>query len=367
VDAGGFDKATLLRAFGQCAFGAFSEFRGRAIELEAATAAATADGSGASQEAAREAWRVAVDAWQRAELMGFGPTAPSGSPGGRDLRDPIYAWPLVSRCLIEQQLVDEVYARPDLATALVSTRGLATAEYLLFTPGTDNACPATAGLNATGAWAALGAPELQRRKLAYARAVAADTRRRADELHAAWDPAQGNFVGVMATAGSNDVFATQQMAFNAVSSAFFYVDDALKTMKIAKPAGLVPGCAAPPCLADVESPWAKRSKEHLRNNLVGFDRLLRGCGADGTGLGWDDLLDAVGAAALASKLVAQTAAARAALDALQQPTFEADLQSDLPGVLRLHDALRALVATLKTEFVSVLDLEIPKRVEGDND
>ena len=63
------------------------------------------------------------------------------------------------------------------------------------------------------------------------------------------------------------------------------------------------GCAAPPCLADVESPWANRSKEHLKNNLIGFDRLLRGCAADGAGLGWDDLLNAVGDAALTKKLV----------------------------------------------------------------
>ena len=39
----------------------------------------------------------------------------------------------------------------------------------------------------------------------------------------------------------------------------------------------------------------------------------------------------------------------------------------MPGVQRLYDALRAIVAILKTEFISVLDLELPKRVEGDND
>lgn len=367
VDAGGFDKSALLRAFGQCAFETFRDFRAAAVELDAATQQASADGTPASRDAAREAWKKAIDAWERGELMGFGPTAATGSPGGRDLRDPIYAWPLVNRCLIEQQLVDKTYERPELATALVNTRGLGAAEYLLFYDGTDNACSATAGINTNGTWAALGAAEIASRKLSYARALAADTRRRADELLAAWDPAQGNFVGTMATAGSNDVFTTQQMAFNAVSNAFFYVDDALKTMKVAKPAGFAPGCAAPPCIADVESPWAKRSKEHLKNNLIGFDRLLRGCSADGSGLGWDDLLVAVGDPAFVTKVVDATKAAQAALAALSQPTFEEDLQKDLPGVQRLYDALRAIVAILKTEFISVLDLELPKRVEGDND
>lgn len=367
VDAGTFDKAALLRAFGQCAFETFRDFRDRAVELGAATQRAGSDGAPSSREDAREAWRKAIDAWQRAELMGFGPTGSTQFPGGRDLRDPIYAWPLVNRCLIEQQLVDKTYEQPELATSLVNTRGLGAAEFLLFYEGTDNACTPTASLNASGGWAALGASELATRKLAYARAVAADTQKRADELLAAWDPAQGNFVNTLATAGSNGVYATEQMAFNAVSNASFYIDDALKTMKIGRPAGFAPGCAAPPCLAEVESPWAKRSKEHLRNNLVGFERLLRGCGPSGSGLGWDDYLVAVGDAALATKLVAATDAARAALDALVQPSFEEDLQKDLPGVQRLYDALRAIVALMKTEFLSVLDLELPKRVEGDND
>lgn len=367
VDAGGFDKSALLTAFGQCALDTFREFRIAAVELDAATQKADADGTPASRDAAREAWRKAIDAWQHGELMGFGPSALTGSPGGRDLRDPIYAWPLVGRCLIEQQLADKTYERPELATALVNTRGLGAAEYLLFYDGTDNACTPTAGINSAGTWAALGAPEIAKRKVAYARAIAADTLRRADELVAAWDPAQGNFVATMTTAGSNPVFGTQQMAFNAVSNAFFYVDDALKTMKVAKPAGFVPGCAAPPCVADVESPWAKRSKEHIKSNLAGFDRLLRGCGPGGSGLGWDDLLTAVGAPALVNKIVDALGAVNVALAALQQPSFEEDLQKDMPGVQRLHDALRALVALLKTEFISVLDLELPKRVEGDND
>jgi uncharacterized protein len=367
VDAGGFDKSALLRAFGQCAFESFREFRGTAVELDAATQAAVTEGTPASQEAAREAWKKSIDAWQRAELMGFGPTAITPSPGARDMRDPIYAWPLVSRCLIEQQIVEKTYERPELATALVTTRGLAAAEYLLFYDGADNACAPTASINTAGTWAGLGPAEIAKRKAAYARALAADALVRADALLAAWDPAQGNFVETLATAGANDVFPTQQLAFNAVSNAFFYVDDALKTAKIAKPAGFVPGCAAPPCLADVESPWAKRSKEHIRNNLIGFDRLLRGCAADFSGLGWDDLLTAVGDPAFVTKLVNATAEARAALDALQQPSFEEDLQKDMPGVQRLYDAFRVIVSIMKTEFVTVLDLELPKRVEGDND
>jgi predicted lipoprotein len=367
VDAGGFDKSALLRAFGQCAFETYRDFDTAAGELVISANRADTEATPAARDAARESWKKAMDVWQRAEVFGFGPAATTGQPGGRDLRDPVYAWPLVSRCIIEQQLVDKTYERPELGTALVNTRGLAAAEYLLFYEGTDNACNPTATINMSGSWAALGAPEIAKRKFAYARALAAETALRAKELSTAWDPAQGNFVATMSSAGPGQVFTSQQMAFNAVSNAFFYVDDFVKNMKLGKPAGFNPGCAAPPCVNDVESPWAHRSKEHLRNNLVGFDKLLRGCGADGQGLGWDDYLVAVGDEPLAKKLIDAVAVSRGLLDALKQPSLEDDLVKDAPGVKALYDSLRVIVVLLKTEFISVLDLELPKRVEGDND
>ena len=158
------------------------------------------------------------------------------------------------------------------------------------------------------------------------------------------------------------------MAFNAVSSGIFYIDDVMKDMKVGRPAGITPGCAAPPCVANVESPWAKRSKEHLKNKLVGFDRLMRGCGPDAAALGWDDLLTALGpqGAALASKFAAGIGDVNAALAALTEPSFEEDLQRNPAGVKRLYDMLRNIAVLLKTEFLSLLDLELPKRVEGDS-
>lgn len=367
VDAGAFDKSKLLRAFGQCALDTYREFETAAVDLDASAKKADADGTAESRTAAREAWKKTIDAWQRAELFTFGPAAPTSMPGGRELRDPIYAWPLVNRCLIEQQLVDKTYERPELATGLINTRGLAAEEYLFFYEGTDNACTPTAAINSGGAWAALGAPEIAKRKFAYGRALAADTLARAHEIVAAWDPAQGNFLGTFVTAGPGQVYTSQQMTFNAVSNAFFYVDDFVKNMKLGKPSGFNPGCAAPPCKDLVESLWAHRSKEHLANNLIGFDRLLRGCAADGSGLGWRDLLTAVGDEALAKKLAAAVATSRGLLDALKGASLEDDLVNDPAGVKALYDSLRVIVVLLKTEFVSVLDLELPKRVEGDND
>ncbi len=367
VDAGAFDKGALLRAFGECAIGGYREFQTAAASLDAATRAASASPDAATLEGARAAWKNAIDAWQRAEVFAFGPAAMTGQPGGKDLRDPIYAWPLVNRCLTEQQIVDQSYAGPAFATALVSTRGLGTAEYLLFYEAFDNGCAETAPINAAGTWAALGEAEIKKRRLAYAQAASADVVVRAQQLVDAWDPAKGNFLGELANAGQSKVFASQQMAFNAVNGALFYADSELKDLKVGKPAGLVEGCVAVPCVQDVESPWAKRSKEHIRNNLRGLDRMVRGCGANGEGLAFDDLLHAVGADGVAASLQTTLDASVVALDALREPTLEDDLVKDPAGVKRFYDAVRAFGVVLKTDFVTVLDFELPKRVEGDND
>jgi predicted lipoprotein len=369
VDAGGFDKAALLRAWGQCVLDGANELKVAASSFETAARKAESERTPASRVAAQDAWKAAVDAVERLELFGFGPAAPSTAPGGRDLRDAIYAWPLVNRCLIEQQLVDRVYDAPSFGATLLNGRSLAAGEYVLFYEGTDHACGPDAKIASSGAWAALGAAELSQRKLAYARAVAVDAAAHAGELARAWDPLGENFLNEWSGAGNTKTFGSQQLAFNAASSAFFYIDDFVKNMKVGKPSGLATGCATPPCLDAVESPWAHRAKEHLKNNLLGFDRMLRGCGKDGQGLGWDDLLSALGpqAADLASKMDAAVSACRDALVALNESTFEWDVQRNMPGVRRLYDALRAVVVLMKTEFISILDLELPKRVEGDND
>jgi uncharacterized protein len=363
IDAGSFDKSALLRAFGECALGTYREFVTVAGALDAAARAADADASKLAE--ARTAWARAMDVWERAEVFQFGPAAMTGAPGARDMRDPIYAWPLTGRCAIEQAITDKVYEVPDFASlALVSTRTLGALEYLLFYDASDNACAPTDAINAQGKWAALGAAEIAKRKATYARVLAADVAVRAQKLVDAWDPAKEAFLTTLGTA-PNATFSSQQMAFNAVSDAMFYLDDQLKNMKVGLPAGLIADCATPPCLDRVESPYAKRSKDHMRANIAGYEQLLLGCGP--SGLGFDDLLAAVGAPQVTDKLKASVDTARAALDALKEPSFQEDIQKNPAGVRALFDALRGNAVIMKSDFVTVLDLEIPKTVVGDND
>jgi predicted lipoprotein len=366
-EGGVFRRADLLAAIADCALANAREFEGKARALRDAVVAYDTAPSETGKAAARDAWSAAIAVWQRLEVFQFGPAAMSSQPGGKELRESIYSWPLGGRCLVEQALVAERYAQPTFADDLVSTRGLLAMEYLLFYEAGDNGCSPSASINTNGTWAALGDAEVQRRKRAYAKAAAEDVVRRAGALVAAWDPSGENFRAELVNAGrGSKTYATDQMAFNAVSDAMFYVEFDVKDMKLARPAGLAK-CTTATCPEALESLYAKQSLEHVKNNLRGFRQLYAGCGADFSGLGFADLLTAVGSGALADEIDRNVVEAVAYADAMPEQNLEAALASNPDSVRGLHAAVKKVTDRLKTEFISILDLEIPKRVEGDND
>jgi hypothetical protein len=94
--------------------------------------------------------------------------------------------------------------------------------------------------------------------------------------------------------------------------------------------------------------------------------LMAGCN-EGQGIGFDDVLTSVGASSLAERMTADIEGAIAAADALKSDDIAQELATDPAAVENLHAAVKKITDALKTEFVSVLDLELPQVLEGDND
>jgi predicted lipoprotein len=360
-------RAAVLEAAGVCAATLYADAAAAADALASAAAAASASPDPAKIQAARDAWAALMELWQQAELLGVGPAGPTTTPGGQGKRDFVYSWPLVSRCLVEQKLVAKSYETSTFFdTALANMRGLAAVEYLLFYGGKDNACSASSSINSTGAWQALSAAELSARKLAYASAAAADVAAQVKGIAEVWSKSGGDFTSALAGAGqSGSIFDTDRLAMNVVSDGLFYLDKATKDSKVGTPLGLLE-CEAATCPEAVESPFARRSRSHVKNNLIGFRRVLAGCEAGG-GIGFDDLLDALGKGTLAAEMVANVDAAIATAEALPGEDIAQVLASDGAKVTELHAAIKKVTDDLKTEFVTVLDLELPAGAEGDND
>jgi predicted lipoprotein len=363
---GTVSRAMVLAGVATCAEALYAGAATASAELDAAAATLAASPSEQTEAAAREAWKKAIGLWQQAEVIRVGPAGPT-TAGGEGLRDYVYSWPLVSRCLVEQNLVSQEYAETSFAaTALVNTRGLAAAEYLLFYDGSDNACSASSSINVQGTWNALGPVEIAARKRAYASVVAYDVAQKTGEIHARWAGADG-FGAALANAGaSSSPFDSDQAALNAVSDGLFYVEVEVKDMKLGLPLGKVDACPGSTCPGSVESLYARVARDHVRNNLVGFERVWAGCDA-AAATGFDDLLRSVGSGDLADRMAASLDGAIAAADALESADFVTLLETDKAGLEALHTAVKSLTDLLKTEFVTVLDLELPKSVEGDND
>jgi len=363
-----FTKKALLTALADCATASYGEFATFSEALDEATSKLADDPSDANNTAARTAWLGAIASWERAEPLSFGPAA-STMLGGQAIRDQIYIFPLASYCLVDQSIVSKGYESASFPSSLGSARGLSAVEYLLFHGASSNACNSLTSINASGTWAAINATELRARRANYAETAAADVRARANALVAAWSPDQGNFYSTFVNAGSGSaVYASNQDAFNVVSDSLFYVERELKDWKLGWPLGLVADCVNAPntCPNAVESRYARVSTDHLRQNLIGFRRGFEGCGLEYYGLGFDDWLLSVGAEDLAERMLAALIGAQQAVDQLAPPIEEAIVSSP-QRVAAVHAAVKKLTDLLKTEFVTVLNLELPAGSEGDND
>ncbi|QSQ14364.1 imelysin family protein [Myxococcus landrumensis] len=360
-------RVALLKATGACVEKTARQFQTVSVALSEAVSRYASQPDAANQAQARAAFHEAMDVWQVAEVMQVGPAAPRSAAGGAEIRDNVYSWPLVSRCTVEEQIVSKSYEAESFATSLVSRRGLYALEYLLFHEDASTACQGTSPIVAQGTWAALSADERAARKRAYAAVVAKDVSQRAAQLVKAWAADQDNFLQTLETAGSgNRVFPTNQAALNSVSDAMFYFEREGKDLKLARPLGLRE-CSTESCPEHLESQFAHRSKANLRANLKGFRLLAEGCGEGYSGTGFDDLLVASGAEPLVQKMRERLAGVETALGHIEEADLKDALAADKASVRALHDAFKGVTDVLKTEMVTVLDLELPQSVEGDND
>jgi uncharacterized protein len=364
----GFDRSALLdHLANQILLPAQTGFAAAADALPATvTAYCDALDSGqpaATLEAARAAWASAIDAWEGADALLVGPAAMDH----KAIRDRIYGWPLLSTCGIDRDTASS-FTDPtgyDASTRLVNVRSLAAVEYLLYTTQTAHTCATPP----TG-WDALGA-DLPRARCRLALAIARDVATNAAALATAWRRDGGNYVDQLVMAGqSGSTISTAQEGVNRISDAMFYVDRMVKDMKLAEPAGIAVnacGTVDAPCEREVELRYADRATTAIRINLRALRQVFTGTTASiSSGLGFDDFLGAVGHADVSDRMVSKLDAAIAAADALPDSLLTA-LTSDYAKVVAAHRAITAFTDDLKSQFLTLLALEIPDDVATDND
>ncbi|MGQ0696617.1 MAG: imelysin family protein [Panacagrimonas sp.] len=335
--------------------------------LVAALAAAPANA--AARSAAQDGWRTAMVAVERAEVLQIGPAARSSEPGGQNLRDQIYSYPLLARCGVHNAAyADEAVT----GSTLINRTGMGALEYLLFDDTANLACLPAAGVNG------------QAKRAQHAGRIAARIAVVATQLRNAWELAGGNFLlkfGAAGTSGNTMPFSTPQMALDALSTAIFYVEKETKDRKIASPTGigatgLLP-CAQVSCPERVESVFARGSGDHIRANILAFRDVFTGVSG---GLGLNALLEGIDREDLATKIVAEVNAALTGGDATLDDfeTAVEDIESRAActnasstrtgePACALHGLVDQFDNTLRADITSTLNLKIPDTAAGDND
>ncbi len=329
--------------------------------IDAYCDAVEANAIGATRDAAKAAWIASVDRWQRADTLLVGPAAMDN----KTLRDRIYGWPLLATCSLDRDTASR-FADPGsyaVSTKLVNARSLAAIEYLIYVDSPEHTC-----LQTPAGWDALGA-NLPRARCRLAEAIAIDVAAQAEILETAWKADGGNFVGELSNAGtSGSTITSAQAAANLISDSMFYTDKMIKDMKLGETSGItinVCGTVGEPCLREVEHPLSDRATFAIRANLAALREGFTGT-AVVDGPGFDDFLIGVGHPEVAESMTADMDAAIAAAAALPD-SFLTALDSDYAKVVAAHASVKKITAELKTQFLTLLNLEIPDDVATDND
>jgi predicted lipoprotein len=330
------------------------------------SALADAGDTPAALALAQGEWMNAMDTWQQVELMLVGPLADDNY----SLRNQIYSWPVTSGCAVDQDVVffeqGEINTAPYAIADRPSTRrGLDALEYLLFNTNLEHSCA-----NATSApsgWNERSESERRTARCQFAAEVADDLLNSANTVTTAWAGPNG-YANALKGAGSegSDLSSAHQ-ALNQISNALFYLDATTKDAKLAAPLGLLANeCDQGICPESVESSWSNYSIQNIENNLMAFEQLLSGEGAELVGLGFDDFLDAVGAESVAEQMKASIASSMQQAAEIELP-LERALTEETAKVEALHQQVKKTTDQLKTEFITNLALEIPSTSAGDND
>ncbi|MCA9494384.1 MAG: hypothetical protein KC621_30870 [Myxococcales bacterium] len=334
-----------------------------ASDLQTAIEAwASAPADEPARQAAQQAFLEAVAAWEPLEMAQVGPAASSlDAVGGLDLRDEILSYPTVNACRVDQLTAEGAYEQPSFFDEnLVTSRGLDALDRLLFADDAANACGEDIDINVEGTWVALGSDEIRARRAAYAAVLA---QRLVDDLGRLTDAwVAEDFAGQLGAAGTGDSpYETADQALQDVFGALFALETSTQDRKLGRVLGLR-DCDAATCPEDTLLPWSGASQDWIVGDLAGFRVAFTG----GDGAGLDDLLAARGHQDVVDALLLALDDAEAAAAALTVPVEEA-AESDPTQALAVHAAITAVTEILETDVATILTLQLPTEVAGDND
>ncbi|NRB38896.1 MAG: imelysin family protein [Pseudomonadales bacterium] len=325
---------------------------------------------------AQQAWQLADLNWQQASAYIVGPAMEAAKGTGPST---VYYYQLindysdlakVSAASIDRNMYFfQLQAEPlDITNINTSETmlGLNTLEYLLFDTAPETL--KTSDDDSINAWTALtdDKARLTERCLFTAKVaqrLASDT----TGLYEKWlNSERNNFV------------LKHNESLTALSDSLFYLDTWVKDVKLAQALGINGKCSLN-CAEKVESPFSQQSLAMIKANLEGFKEIFTA--ADG--FGFDDVIIAKGYPEVSAAFIDDSNAAIANIDtlmandinlynyALTVDSTACENASANPEsgetACHLHGYVKRITDRLKSDFVLLVDTNIPDNAQGDGD
>lgn len=334
---------------------------------QALTDSADSDVVATAKQQAQESWRQAMDAWQQVEVMQVGPL----NTNHNALRNTLYSWPVTNSCSVDQDVIyfsqGQINTTPyDISNRTDTRRGLDSLEYLLFNDELSHSCRTDNGIVQN--WNASDEAERVLSRCGYAEEVGRDLVVNTTSLLDKWLGDDGFAAEFKQAGNAGNSFDSAHAAVNAISDALFYVDSLTKDAKLAQPLGIANnGCGNDACTESVESPLSGHSLSNIINNLIGLQKIYLGQGDNSeTRLGFYDFMVDLDDKANADVMASDIEAAIAFAQGMEQSLL-ASLESNPEDVTALHARVKRITDQLKTNYITLLALELPATSAGDND
>jgi len=319
---------------------------------------------------AESAYRALVKAVQRTEMHAIGPAADNASSLQYRLNS--YMGRAISTCGIDSIAAS---GNVDISARPVSTRGIRALDYLLFNTELDHTCASQ--VTATKGWNDLTQSERKSLRCDAAMLIASDIADAAATINGAWQKADGNYRADFLE-GSNTFQSLQ-----ATTDSMFYLEKGTKDAKIGMPLGIIVACPDLTCPDFVEAPHSGNSLANVITNLEIWSEMFSSNAATGFDAhieneGWPEVSqefksNLAKALELANSIDESIASQVSDIETESEKTectnafSNPDTTSDAFPMCTLYGLVKRVVDSLKIDFVTIVNVEVPGGSQSDND
>ena len=326
----------------------------------------------AQLENVKTLWNKASDAYARTEVHSVGP---ADIDGVYRYRVSSYASAPLDKCGLDTSVVNQNSADFSLDSRPANQRGLGAVEYLIFNSDQDHSCSPN---TAPAGWNDLTEVNRKSQRCEYAVVLANDIDAAADGIVDSWSVDGSNYLAEFT--GEDSAGEKLQELTDAI---IVHMDKEAKDRKVGIPTGVKEECTNLSCPDKVERPYVQTSLAGVKANLQGFIDVING----GDGRGFDDLFADEGYGSTSDDMLAKAQVAIDNIDAATKSLFmqasaidDASKQEACTNAFVSHDEtyedysacaltglLKDVTDILKIDFVTIVEVNLPGRVQADND